>query len=239
MKILVIIPARKGSKGIRKKNLAKINGKPLKHFTFELSKKIKNDSKFSLTTDSKEIINYSKKFKLISSPFKRPQNLSKDNSKLSDAILHTLKFFKNKKINFEYFVLLQPTSTFRSAEEVNYLIKDMISNKFESGFGVARSWLHPSEHFHLNKKKIILDRKFDNNRQKFKTFYFISGAIYMCSTKFFMKSKKFINGKSKAYLFSDLSMIDIDEPFHLEVAKSLFKNNKNFNKFKTKCRRLN
>ena len=57
--------------------------------------------------------------------------------------------------------------------------------------------------------------------------------------KVFMKSKKFINGKSKAYLFSDLSMIDIDEPFHLEVAKSLFKNNKNFNKFKTKCRRLN
>ena len=83
-------------------------------------------------------------------------------------------------------MLLQPTSPFRSAEEVNYLIKDMISNKFESGFGVARSWLHPSEHFHLN-KKIILDRKFDNNRQKFKTFYFISGAIYMCSQSFYEK----------------------------------------------------
>ena len=63
---------------------------------------------------------------------------------------HTLEFYKNRT-NYEYFVLLQPTSPF-SAEEVNYLIKDMISNKFESGFGVARSWLHPSEHFHLNKK---------------------------------------------------------------------------------------
>lgn len=239
MKVLVIIPARKGSKGIKKKNLAKINKKPLIHFTFDLCKKIKNVSKFCLTTDSREIINYSKKFKIISSPFKRPQNLSKDNSKLSDAILHTLQFFKNKKINFEYFVLLQPTTPFRRADEVNYLIRDMISNKFESGFGVARSWLHPSEHFYLNKKKVILDKKFDNNRQKFKTFYFISGAIYMCSTKFFLKKKKFINKNSKAYLLSDLSMIDIDEPFHLEIAKSLFQNHKNFNKLKIKFRRLN
>ena len=65
-------------------------------------------------------------------------------------------------------MLLQPTTPFRIADEVNYLIRDMISNKFESGFGVTRSWLHPSEHFYLNKKKVILDKKFDNNRQKFK-----------------------------------------------------------------------
>ena len=89
-------------------------------------------------------------------------------------------------------MLLQPTTPFRRADEVNYLIRDMISNKFESGFGVARSWLHPSEHFYLNKKKVILDKKFDNNRQKFKTFYFISGAIYMCSTKFFLKKKNLL-----------------------------------------------
>ena len=52
-------------------------------------------------------------------------------------------------------MLLQPTTPFRIADEVNYLIRDMISNKFESGFGVTRSWLHPSEHFYLNKKKLF------------------------------------------------------------------------------------
>ena len=110
MKILVIIPARKGSKGIRKKNLAKINGKPLIHFTFDLCKKIKNVSKFCLTTDSKDIINYSKKFKVISSPFKRPSYLSKDNSKLSEAILHTLEFYRIKKLimNILCFYNLRP-----------------------------------------------------------------------------------------------------------------------------------
>ena len=61
----------------------------------------------------------------------------------------------------------------------------------------------------------------------------------MCSTKFFLKNKKFINKNSKAYLLSDLSMIDIDEPFHLEIAKSLFQNKKNLNKFKIKFQRLN
>ena len=200
MKILTIIPARKNSKGIKKKNLSKIKGKPLIYYTFKTCEKIRNISKFCLTTDSKEIIDYSKKFKRISAPFIRPKKISKDHSKISQVIIHTLKYYRKIGLIFDYIVLLQPTNPYRSVKEINFVIKDMTSNNFDSGFGVTKSWFHPYEHLYLKKNKIILNKKFDKNRQLYKNFYFISGAIYVCKTNFFIKKKKLIDKKSKAYL---------------------------------------
>ena len=79
VKILGIITARKGSKGVKNKNLKKINGKPLIFYTFDFIKKNKFFHDTILTTNSDKLIDYSKKFPFIRCPFKRPEYLSKDN----------------------------------------------------------------------------------------------------------------------------------------------------------------
>ena len=95
-KFLAIITARKGSKGVKNKNLKKINNKPLIFYTFDFIKKNKIFNNALLTTNSDELINYSRKFPFIECPFKRPEHLSKDQSPQEDAILHALDWFEDK-----------------------------------------------------------------------------------------------------------------------------------------------
>ena len=93
MKILAIIPARGGSKGIPDKNMRKIAGKPLIEYTINAAKSSKLIDKIIVSTDSKKIANFSKS-KCVEVPFLRPNNLSKSNSSTIDVINHTINFLK-------------------------------------------------------------------------------------------------------------------------------------------------
>ena len=95
MKILGIIPARKGSKGIRNKNIKKFAGKPLIYWTIKVAIN-SNLDKVIVSTDSDTIIKYSKSYG-AEVPFKRPLNISQDKSKTIDVIKHAINFYKKKK----------------------------------------------------------------------------------------------------------------------------------------------
>ena len=120
MKILSIIPARSGSKGIKNKNMFNFLGKPLIKYTIDFSKKLPNVTTF-VSTDSVKILKYAKK-NGIKFDYLRPKNISKSNSNISDAILDALKWFYKRNIIFDYFLLLQPTSPIRSFDEIKKII---------------------------------------------------------------------------------------------------------------------
>ena len=96
MKILGIIPARKGSKGIKNKNIKKFAGKPLIYWTIKVALK-SNLDKVMVSTDSDTIIKYSKNYG-AEVPFKRPSSISQDKSKTIDVIKHTINFYKKKML---------------------------------------------------------------------------------------------------------------------------------------------
>ena len=94
-KILSLIVARAGSKGLKNKNIKLFRGKPLIQWTMEAAKKSKYIDYNLISTDSKKIIALSRKMK-IESPFKRPRHLSGDNSSMASVILHALRWVKKK-----------------------------------------------------------------------------------------------------------------------------------------------
>ena len=121
--VLVVIPARGGSKGVPGKNIKLLNGKPLIHYTIEAARKIFEDQYIYVSTDSEKIKSVAEQTGL-KVPFLRPKNLATDTANTRDVLLHALDEFvlKNKK-EPEVIILLQPTSPFRTASHISEALK--------------------------------------------------------------------------------------------------------------------
>jgi CMP-N-acetylneuraminic acid synthetase len=228
MKILSIIPARSGSKGIKNKNMTKFLGQPLIKHTIEFSKKLPNTTTF-VSTDSIKILRYAQKNN-IKFDYLRPKKLSKDNSNISDAILHALKWFYKKNIIFDYFLLLQPTSPIRSYAEVIKILNFSKKKKISSVVSATRMTEHPYECLELNyngrwkylvknlNKKIYLRQEYKNN------YYFIDGSIYLVKVDFFTKNKTLISENSTKIFRSKIKrQVDINTYEDLKIAELLYK----------------
>lgn len=220
-KYLGIIPARGGSKGIPKKNLVSIGNKPLLQYTFEAASNSKNLDEIILTSDDKEIITFAKNFDRIRVPFTRPESLSTDEASSIDVIRHVLN-----NINYEPYaiVLLQPTSPFRNAVDIDEAIEKFEISKSHSLVGVSPILQHPCEMISIINNRIKWAVKPPTgNRQHYPHYYFISGAIYITKTDFFKRHKILYNNKSYIHIMNDLCGIDIDNYFQLEIARGLIK----------------
>ena len=126
LKILAVIPARKGSKGIPGKNMTKILGKPLIYFTIKNAKKSKYITSIIVSTDCEKIAKISKKMG-AEVPFLRPNKLATDKSQTFPVIKHAIKQIeKIKNFKFDYIILLQPTCPLRSFKDINFSLKKLI-----------------------------------------------------------------------------------------------------------------
>ena len=236
MKVLGVIPARKGSKGIKRKNIKQLYDKPLIDFTFELVDSLSNIDEIFLTTDDEDVIELSGKYNRIKSPFKRPASLSKDTTSMAEVVDHLLKYLINIDKTFDYIVLFQPTTPFRSASEIEGMINFTIDNKLDSCVAVSPVWHHPSEYISIKNKKIdyILDPSTAKRRQDYKKIYFITGAAYVAKWSFFIREKAFFNKESSTYELSESSMIDIDTDFNFNIAEGYLRQLRSKNIFEYK-----
>jgi len=122
-KILVVIPARDGSKGVPKKNIKLLNGKPLIHYTIEAARGVFNDKDIYVSTDSEEIKKVSEKTG-IKVPFLRPKQLATDTSSARDFLLHALDYYKTENgCDPDILIMLQPTSPFRNTIHIEESLK--------------------------------------------------------------------------------------------------------------------
>ena len=157
MKILAIIPARSGSKGIKNKNLKKFLGKPLISYSLETLKKLKKIVYPFVSTDSFKILKYAKNFG-FSDNYLRPKKLSRDNSNVIDAVFDAIKWLENKKIFFDYILLLEPTSPNKIIKDLKILLY-VIKNDIDSATSVCELPFHPSESNTLKIKLEIYYKK--------------------------------------------------------------------------------
>ncbi len=234
MNILGFIPARKGSQGIRGKNLKKLNGKPLIYYTLKTLSKLKTNSNiFSfISTNDQKLKRYceSQGFKIN---YSRPHKLSSSKSNIVDTALHGLKWFENfKNIKIDAILLLQPTSPIRKVNEIIMAINHFKKKKLQSLASVSPVKEHPYEIIEENKKKkwkflkkskknIYRRQEFDNN------FYFVDGNFYIVTSNFLRTKKTFIKENyTKIFKLKRNWPVDIDNIEDFQVASSLLKSKK-------------
>ena len=213
MKFISVIPARSGSKGIKNKNIIKIGNKPLVQHTFGAALKSKIKKNFVLT-DSIKIKKIAKKFK-INTQYTRPKNLSKSKTSLLETLSHFSKWLEKKKIDYDFMVILQPTSPLRDYKDINKCLEIIEKSKNKSLFSISESIEHPYEAIIKNKKlwKFVLEKsKKFYRRQDFdiKT-YFINGAIYISSKKLILQKKIFTNSNHSFYIMPKSKSIEIND----------------------------
>ena len=224
MKIAIIIPARKGSKSIKNKNLRLLNKIPLAEHTFKSIKKI-NIPKFILSNDEK-VKKIAKKYGIIDD-YIRPNSVSDDKTSLLETLQDFILWMKDKKkYKFDAFIILQVTSPLRKKEDIVRAIKFYRKNNFKSLFSVSESQEHPYETINLSKngkwnynlsnaKKFYRRQDFDINS------YFINGAIYMINVEFLKRNNKLISKKHGIFIMKKINSIDIDDVEDLTMASKL------------------
>ena len=225
---LAFIPARGGSKGILKKNLAILNNRPLISYTVELSKKINVDDIF-ISSDDEEILEYCA-INGFSSKYRRPSFLSEDDSSMVDTLIHGVQWYEsayNRKV--ENVILLQPTNPLRKKDDINTALKLFINKKLDSLVSVSKMIEHPFECIEiendLNWKYLRNPDVNVSRRQDYSGNYgFIDGSFYISKWKFIEEYKKFIVPcKTYPFITSQKYSIDIDEPEDLKLVEALMK----------------
>ena len=225
MSILCFIPARAGSKGIKNKNLFKINSKPLIYYTIKFAQKIKNNFIF-VSTDSAKILKYTNKLNLNNN-YIRPKRLSGDSSLVIDALIDSLNWLKKKGKIFNIVILLQPTNPVRNIIEFNKALAIFKKKKLDSLVSVTRMREHPYECIEIKKDNSFQflkknpDKKSTNRQGYNKNFFFVDGNFYIAKVSFLLKYKKFISkNKTKFFIQKSVWPIDIDYLEDIKVAKN-------------------
>jgi len=219
-KFTAIILARGGSKGIKLKNLVKINGKPLVYWTIRSCLKSKEIQSTWVSTDNKLIANYSRK--LGANIILRPYKYAKDNSASDSAWLHALDFL-NKKILIKNLIGLQPTSPIRNNDDIDKACKFFLKNKYDSLFTA----MNIADHFiwRFSNKKLIANYNFKRRplRQKIERKYLENGSFYIFNVKKFLKYKNRLFGKIGVYVMEKINSLQLDEPEDIKLFNSLKK----------------
>lgn len=220
-KVVAVIPARGGSKGLPKKNVRKLGEKELIGWTIEAAIQCQYIDEVIVSTDCLEIAEIARKFG-AKVPFLRPVELANDTARTNDVVEHVLTKIDNK---YDFLVLLQPTSPFRNAVHISESLELFCSQNMRSVVSVCELSKSPYWSFWVDKQKnmtALLDGKFDDNRrQDLSKAYSLNGAIYIQTVERFFATKKFIHDDSLAYLMDKRSSIDIDDIVDFKLAEIL------------------
>jgi CMP-N-acetylneuraminic acid synthetase len=228
-KYFLIIPARGGSKGIPKKNIVLINGRPLIWYSIDVANKLIKEGviyKAIVSTDSQEIADISKSFG-IEVPFLRPKNISSDNSKSIEYILHALSFYRGKNIDIESVILLQPTSPLRSYEDVVNAMKIYENTASESLISVYREDYICDLVCYKKDGDLAIPLSKDHNagvrRQEHEKLYVRNGAIYITDAKYLIEKKCIVSDKPAMYEMPKNKSINLDTVEDLEMLRWILK----------------
>lgn len=218
-RILAIIPARGGSKGLVGKNIKVLGDKPLIAWTIQAALSTEEIYKTIVSTDCTEIASVAKEYG-AEVPFIRPDTIATDGATTADVISHAINFFDEK---FDIIIVLQPTSPFRTNTDIRNAITLYNDNTASSVVSVVKSDKSPYWSFFvddsLNMRPILnLEGQF-SRRQELPDSYFLNGAIYIVGTKQFLRDAKFIYTDSLSYVMCKKSSIDIDDIMDFKLAQ--------------------
>lgn len=223
MRVLGIIPARGGSKGVKNKNIRVVNNKPLIGYIIEAAKKSKLLTNFLVSSDSNEIIEVVKMYNCDYQ--KRTPKNSKDETPIEPVIFEVLD---NLEKEYDIILLLQPTAPATSANDIDNVIQMFVDDKnTECVVSVVElEDIHPARMYLINHNKLFPLQKENEKkrRQDLEPVFLRNGCIYGITTKAFLKNKKLILDIKKPYIMPESKWINIDTERDLLVAATLLKN---------------
>lgn len=221
--ILAIVPARGGSKGIPRKNIRMLAGKPLIAWTIEEAKKSKYIDRLILSSEDKEIIKVAKDWG-CEIPFIRPAELAKDETPGIEPVIHAINALEEK---YDYVVLLQPTSPLRQVNDIDGCIKTCFDSQASSCVSVTEVNQHPYLMYTTDNEgilcKLIAKQEKIFRRQDLPAVYILNGAVYIADTTWLQQNRTFLKQKTKAYVMPKERSQDIDEVIDLKIAAQYLK----------------
>ena len=224
MKVLGVIPARGGSKGVLKKNIKPLNGKPLIGYTIEAALN-SNLAATIVSTDNDEIADVSRSFG-ADVPFMRPDELATDSAKSLPVIQHALEFMENKLgEQFDAVLMLQPTTPYRTTEDINKSISILENSGADSVISVVDvEGHHPARMKFLEGDKLIdpdYCEAYENQpRQELEPMYIRNGAIYL-TRRATLLNNSFKGNDCRALVMSATQSVNIDTVLDFEYAEFL------------------
>lgn len=223
MKVLVVIPARGGSKGIPRKNIKLLGNRPLIHYAIDGARAIADDADICVTTDDPEIINVVEEYGL-KVPFVRPESLASDKASTYEVLIHALDFYRNKGKNYDCIVLLQPTSPFRRPDDIRGAL-----NSFSSDLDMVVSVKEASSNpyynsFEEDSKGFLRISKGNGKytrRQDAPKVWEYNGAVYVINVESLMRQPMSDFSHIRKYEMDSIHSLDLDTLFDWKIAELL------------------
>jgi N-acylneuraminate cytidylyltransferase len=223
-KVLALIPARGGSKGIPRKNIVDLAGKPLLAWTIEEAKKSAYIDKLILSSDDDEIISVAREYG-CDVPFKRPDELAGDLASGIAPVLHAIEALPG----YDYVVLLQPTSPLRLVADIDGAIQQCCQKKAACCVSVTQPqespyWMYTIEG-EGRLRPLLTTNKVFARRQDLPEVYMLNGAVYVAQCLWLLKVRSFLTEQTIAYPMPQARSLDIDCPEDLHLAARLLAKN--------------
>ncbi|HET7361704.1 MAG TPA: acylneuraminate cytidylyltransferase family protein [Salinimicrobium sp.] len=227
LKILGLVPARGGSKGIPGKNIKLLGGKPLLQYTVEMAGKSRKLSKLILSSEDEKIIALAKKMGL-EVPFVRPENLALDASTSLEVVRYALNFFSEKGENFDAVCLLQPTTPFRQPNLIDDAITKFQKGDYDSLISVRQvpsefnpHWIFEEKDGELN--LITGEKDVIPRRQELPRTYYRDGAIYITKTEVVLEQNSLFGSRIGFLDTTGSPYVNLDTPEDWKKAEEIVK----------------
>ncbi|MFQ5456320.1 MAG: cytidylyltransferase domain-containing protein [Nitrospirota bacterium] len=227
-KIVAIIPARGGSKGLPGKNLISLLDRPLITWTIESAISSRYLDRVIVSTDDKKIADISEKYG-AEIPFIRPGELAMDTTPVMAVISHTIDFFNDRGLSFDYIALLEPTSPLRKEDDIDNAIKELIDSETRADSLVSVgevSLEHPAimkriddgyvKPYEDSSKEIF-------RRQDLRRVFFPYGVIYLSETGTLIRYKTFYQERTIPYIIERWQNYEVDDMFDLICIEAILR----------------
>jgi CMP-N-acetylneuraminic acid synthetase len=225
-RVLGIIPARRGSKRLPRKNVLPLAGKPLISYTIEAALQSHCINELMVSTDDLEIADIATSWG-ARVPFIRPSIIARDETSNYEVIQHTIEYYKNSENKeFDYIVYLQPTSPMRDYTEIDKAMLLMQKNKADAIVSVCETshpplWCNTLPE-NLSMKDFLSDDVKYKRSQDLERYYRLNGAIVILNTTRYMVEKTFfIKSNIFAYIMPQEKSVDIDTALDLKLCEVL------------------
>ena len=228
MKTLYVIPARGGSKGIPHKNIKPLAGKPLIGYSIDVARQLAADDDICLTTDDPEIASTAESMGL-NVPFLRPASLATDTCGTYEVLIHALDFYRDRGIDYDTLVLLQPTSPMRTADDVRaalalyspdidmvVTVKEAASNPYYNCYETDNDGF-----LHISKGDGGYTR-----RQDAPKVWEYNGAVYVINVESLRRMPLSAFTRRRMSVMPAERSVDLDTPVDWLIAEKLIENSK-------------
>lgn len=211
MKVLAIIPARKGSKRLPGKNKKPLGGVPMITWAINSVKEISEITDILISTDDPEIVKIASQHKVLA-PWLRPEHLCSDEASSIDVTLHALDWYQRTVQEVDGVMLVQPTSPFRTKQSILAALNEFKS--CESIVSVSACSGNPEWAFHLESQVLV------KPEAELQTLYELNGLIYLCTPNFLTENQTFITKDTRGLVIgSKKESLDIDTEADFDLAE--------------------